>query len=39
MKEARHVHRAKLILLLANLALFAALLGKFNPTGTWSDGH
>jgi hypothetical protein len=33
------MHRAKLILLLANLAVLAALLGKFHPRGTWSDGH
>ena len=31
---------ARLLLLLANLALFAAWLGKFKPHGhTWSDGH
>ena len=32
---------ARLLLLLANLALFAAWLGKFRPNGidTWSDGH
>jgi len=31
---------ARLLLLLANLALFAAWLGKFNVRGsTWSDGH
>jgi len=31
---------ARLLLLLANLALIAAWLGKFNPRGhTWSDGH
>lgn len=32
---------ARLILLLANLALFAAWLGKVSPNGvnTWSDGH
>ena len=31
----------RLLLLLANLALFAAWLGKFHPNGfdTWSDGH
>ena len=30
----------KLLLLLANLALFAAWLGKFHPSkNTWSDGH
>ena len=35
-----HVHRAKLVLLLANLALFAAAIGKFRNLGTtWSDGH
>ncbi len=33
------MHRAKLILLLANLAVLAAFLAKFNPRGTWSDGH
>ena len=30
---------AKLLLLLANLALFAAWLGKLHPRYTWSDGH
>jgi hypothetical protein len=30
---------ARLLLLLANLALVAAWLGKFNFKGTWSDGH
>jgi len=31
---------ARLLLLLANLALFAAWLGQFHPKGsTWSDGH
>lgn len=31
---------ARLLLLLANLALIAAWLGKFHPPGhTWSDGH
>jgi len=32
---------ARLLLLLANLALFAAWLGQFRPNGfdTWSDGH
>jgi len=31
---------ARLLLLLANLALFAAWLGQFNVNGsTWSDGH
>jgi hypothetical protein len=31
----------RLLLLLANLALFAAWLGKWRPPGghTWSDGH
>ncbi len=29
---------ARLLLLLANLALFAAWLGKFKGH-TWSDGH
>lgn len=29
---------ARLLLLLANLALFAAWLGKVRPS-TWSDGH
>ena len=29
-----------MLLLLANLALLAAMLGKFKPGGhTWSDGH
>jgi|APDOM4702015191_1054821.scaffolds.fasta_scaffold371696_2 hypothetical protein len=40
MKEARHVHRAKLILFLANLALFAGVIGRIRQFGpTWSDGH
>jgi hypothetical protein len=32
---------ARLLLLLANLALIAAWLGQFHPRGrdTWSDGH
>ncbi len=31
---------AKLLLLLANLALIAAWLGRFHPhVDTWSDGH
>jgi len=31
---------ARLLLLLANLALIAAWLGQFDPRGTtWSDGH
>jgi hypothetical protein len=31
---------ARILLLLANLALLAAWLGKFKPHGhTWSDGH
>ena len=31
---------ARLLLLLANLALIAAWLGKVHPRwGTWSDGH
>ena len=32
---------ARLLLLLANLALIAAWLGKINPRHghTWSDGH
>jgi hypothetical protein len=30
----------RLLLLLANLALLAAWLGKLHPKGhTWSDGH
>ena len=29
---------ARLLLLLANLALVAAWLGKFWPRNTWSDG-
>ena len=35
------MHKARLLLLLANLALFAAWLGSFRPRGvhTWSDGH
>jgi len=34
------MHRAKLILLLANLALIAAFLGRWLPRkDTWSDGH
>ena len=34
------MRKVKLLLLLANLALFAALLAKFKPSGhTWSDGH
>jgi hypothetical protein len=31
--------RSRLILLLANLALFAAFLAKLKPSLTWSDGH
>jgi len=33
---------ARLLLLLGNLALIAAWLGRFHPRGgidTWSDGH
>jgi hypothetical protein len=31
---------ARMLLLLANLALIAAWLGRFHPRGhTWSDGH
>ena len=34
------MHRAKLILFLANMALLAALLGQWLPRkDTWSDGH
>lgn len=34
------MHRAKLILILANLALFAGMIGKVRNLGTtWSDGH
>ena len=34
------MRQAKLLLLLANLALFAAWLAKFKPSGhTWSYGH
>jgi hypothetical protein len=32
------MRKAKLILLLANLALVAAWLGQFR-TSTWTDGH
>jgi len=28
-----------MLLLLANLALLAAWLGKLHPKSTWSDGH
>src|SRR5205814_4254447 len=39
-KEVPLMRSAKLLLLLANLALLAAWLGKFHPRGhTWSDGH
>ena len=39
-KEVPQMRSARLLLLLANLALIAAWLGKFNPRGhTWSDGH
>jgi hypothetical protein len=30
--------RARLLLLLANLALLAAFVGQFRPNRTWSDG-
>ena len=34
------MHRAKLILFLANLALFAGVIGRVRTWGgTWSDGH
>ncbi len=33
------MRRAKLLLLLANLALLAAFVGKWYPRPTWSDGH
>ena len=34
------MHRARLILALANLALLAALLGRWLPRkDSWSDGH
>ena len=35
------MRRGRLLLLLGNMALLAALLGKFRPYGghTWSDGH
>ncbi|RDI75762.1 hypothetical protein Gocc_0181 [Gaiella occulta] len=34
------MRHARLLLLLANLALAAAWLGKFYPKShTWSDGH
>ena len=34
------MHRGRMLLVLANLALIAAWLGKLHgPTGTWSDGH
>jgi hypothetical protein len=34
------MRRAKLLLLLTNLALLAAMLGKLHPKlNTWSDGH
>jgi hypothetical protein len=34
------MRKAQLLLLLANLAIFAAWLGKVYPKGhTWSDGH
>jgi hypothetical protein len=34
------MHRGRMLLLLANLALIAAWLGRFNlRRDTWSDGH
>ncbi len=34
------MHRGRMLLLLGNLALIAAVLGRFNPRrGSWSDGH
>ncbi len=34
------MHRGRMLLLLANLALIAAWLGRFHrPSHTWSDGH
>ena len=34
------MHRGRMLLLLANLALIAAWLGRFHPRrNTWSDGH
>lgn len=34
------MHRAKLMLFLANLALFAGVIGRVRSFGgTWSDGH
>ncbi len=34
------MHRAKLILFLANLALFAGVIGRLRGHGaSWSDGH
>jgi hypothetical protein len=33
------MRRGKMLLLLGNLALLAAWLGKFHPRKTWSDGH
>jgi hypothetical protein len=34
------MHRGRMLLLLANLALLAAWLGRFHPSKhTWSDGH
>jgi len=35
------MHRGRLLLLLGNMALLAALLGRLRPSGghTWSDGH
>ena len=33
------MYRGRMLLLLANLALIAAWLGKFHHGKTWSDGH
>lgn len=31
--------KPRLLLLLVNLALVAAWLGKFSPAWSWADGH